>query len=355
MRIRALQQTPTFRGSRPYRCNFQRWSGISQQCSLFKAGQRMVSSSSKNDPFGSMDNSQVAKSGIVEGSEWTAWVRKREIAAGRGPLTGLPRPEYVRPTEEEMLDWRKTLYRNIIESLMSYPLKPGTPWGFVVYRAAYGPETEAPWKRILEKIQNPDSLRPEHLKGPDRLLPYYKLTVMEDKKRFSGADSHTIREAFLEWVADDLPPRLSEPERYGGVENGKKKILGTNKPEHETVDEKYNHSYYSVPPRWNFCLFVDHQCLRSLDREECPGYLRTDPPVVKMVRSWYDEGRCEEIAEGWEDGETDDPFQDVGWMYIFADSHVGWYDLLVSPQEWDENAIYRRPEKNRPTSDHYSF
>lgn len=49
------------------------------------------------------------------------------------------------------------------------------------------------------------------------LFPRHKLTIIEDKETLAGADAYTVRHAFRVWIADDLAPRLHDPEQYGGV------------------------------------------------------------------------------------------------------------------------------------------
>lgn len=55
--------------------------------------------------------------------------------------------------------------------------------------------------------------------GARKIGPQFELTIMEDEKRFAGADSHSIREAFREWVADNLPPWVLNPHTEGGIDN----------------------------------------------------------------------------------------------------------------------------------------
>lgn len=206
---------------------------------------------------------------------------------------------------------------------------PGAPWGFVVYRTVYGKQSDEAWARMLDEIRKSvaHALALENCKEPEKLVESFELTVMSDAKRFEGADSHTIRQAFREWVADDLPPRLSDLDYFGGVDNVRKMFLGPH------IHDRYP----PVTPRWNFCLFVDETCLRSLDCSKSHG------AAVKIVNLHFDDGRCENIAEGWEDGETDDPCEEAGWMYTFVSEYVEWYDRLVYDDWYDP--WYRRPEK----------
>ncbi|KAH6638506.1 hypothetical protein C7974DRAFT_161761 [Boeremia exigua] len=224
-------------------------------------------------------------------------------------------------------------------------VKPDAPWGFVVYRAVYGKESEEPWKQILGLLRDTVTVpkttqQPFPWLGPIQSDPQFELTVMEDEQRFAGADSHTIREAFREWVAGDLPSRVLNPAIEGGIDNIRAMIRSTAIGEaHEYGHGKPIHPWHIAPPRWSFCVLVDEICLRSLNRADglCP--------VVKMVNLRFPEGRCESIAEGWEDGETEDPQEDVGWMYTYAHSYEVWYQVLSDPSNWDDEVWYMRPEK----------
>jgi hypothetical protein len=263
----------------------------------------------------------------------------------REPLLDLPNHERLPIDMEEAT---KSSHHGLDEELGSYIrspyVKPDAPWGFVVYRAVYGKESDEPWKRMLGLLRDAvaRSLPSNNLKEPVKVDPQFELTVMEDEERFAGADSHTIREAFREWVAEDLPPRWLNPDKEGGIDNIRAMIRSN------TIGEAHEepiHPWHLVPPRWSSCLLVDDICLRSLNRADGFG------PVVKMVNLRSPGGRCESIAEGWEDGETDDPQEDVGWMYTYAHSYEAWYQVLSDPSNWDDEAWYMRPEKEEyPTA-----
>lgn len=278
-------------------------------------------------------------SGIVEDHEYVAYVvAQRKKARNRLEDNKLP-PEWWASKLAESNSWKQS-FDNIKSTLDCWYLNPGAPWGFVVYRTVYGKESDELWTRMLEQIRNAvaETLSLENAREPEKLLQHFELTVMEDEKRFAGADSHSIRQVFHEWVAEDLPPRLREPDKYvilydeGGI----------------------NHPWYFAPPRWNFCLLVDEICLQSMDHPRRRG------TVVKLVHTAFPGGECEDIAEEWEDGETDDPseddiavewedgetddpWEDVGWTYIYASEHVDWYERLQRAHDWHE--WYERPLK----------
>ncbi|KAF2877737.1 hypothetical protein BDV95DRAFT_600438 [Massariosphaeria phaeospora] len=126
---------------------------------------------------------------------------------------------------------------SIQDSLDNYYLRPGGPWGFVVFRTVYGDNSEAPWARFIEHLR--DSIA-EPLLSVQRtdLSTRHELTIIEDEETLAGADSHT----------------------------------------------------------------------------------------------------------GWEDGDTDDGVEEVGWMYTDVVEYVRWYECLIAPHEWRE--FYQRAYKD---------
>lgn len=225
-------------------------------------------------------------------------------------------------------------------------VKPESPWGFLVYRAVYGKESDEPFQRMLsllrKSVTDPKTDRTPSTFRPVKVDPNYELTVIEDEERFAGADTHTIRDAFQEWVAGDLPPRVRHPQFAGGIDNIRAVIKSGWNDSDEYVPDRPIHPSVLAPPRWGFCLLVDDFCLRSLDLT----IRDPDAPMVKLVTLLYSRGRCENIAEGWADGETDDPQEDVGWVYMYANDYESCYAFLHDPGNWDEEALFMRPSKD---------
>ncbi|KAH8702718.1 hypothetical protein GQ44DRAFT_778476 [Phaeosphaeriaceae sp. PMI808] len=163
------------------------------------------------------------------------------------------------PREDLALQWPgNTKEFSDIETSLSNPyLRLGAPWGFVVVRAVYGPSSDALWAQMLERLRSSvaESLA---LYDHNDLLPRYDLTVFEDETTIAGADSYAVRRAFRAWVAEDLPSRLSDKllERLSRTIKVCAKLL-SNEVHHES------HPSGFVPPRWQFCVFVDEDCLRS--------------------------------------------------------------------------------------------
>jgi hypothetical protein len=332
-----------------------RLGGLALHCALPSYGRCTISNASKE---GSNTPAPVTQ----------AWEHKSLIEVSQNKLESIDQNQEADPTvvfpstidscepfldlpnrERPPTDIKEAMeasYHNISEEFeSSHPwlyVKPGAPCGFVVYRAVYGKESDELFKRLLDLLQDTVSefLLPNDLRKPVKSDSHFELTVMEDEGRFADADSHTIRAAFREWVADDLPPRVRYPDREGGIDHIKAMMRSTIREPHEYImNEEPLHPWWEAPPRWCFCLLVDDICLRSLNRPDGHG------AVVKIVNLRYHKGRCESIEEGWEDGETDDLSEDVGWMYVDAYSHKAWYNVLSDSSNWDDEVWYWRPEK----------
>ncbi|KAL4873058.1 hypothetical protein BDV12DRAFT_182681 [Aspergillus spectabilis] len=170
-------------------------------------------------------------------------------------------------------------YSNI-EASLSNP-ENGTTWGFVVYRCTYGNERQ--WQRMVQLIQTEVQ---------------ESLTL---NRRLDLLDGHQA--IFIE---DAAPADLEL------------KIQG-------------------LAPRYNFCLFVDEICLESLD------YMSM--PVVKVLCRFSgvrgENEREYTVYPGYEDGETEEEEEDVGWMYRAVVNYCGIYVRLMEATDWYEE--YVRP------------
>jgi hypothetical protein len=90
--------------------------------------------------------------------------------------------------------------------------------------------------------------------------------------------------SFQEWVANDLPPRVLNPDTEGGIDNIRAMIRSNTIGEaHEYGHEEPLHPWWLAPPRWSYCLLVDDICLRSLNRADGFG------AVVKIVNLRFSE------------------------------------------------------------------
>lgn len=94
----------------------------------------------------------------------------------------------------------------IVEGLCDKALRLGALWGFVVFCTVYGPQSDAPFARIIKKLRDKEELLSDY--SQPYLWPRYELTLIEVENTLQGADSQTVRNAFRTWVANDLTPRF---------------------------------------------------------------------------------------------------------------------------------------------------
>jgi hypothetical protein len=109
----------------------------------------------------------------------------------------------------------------------------------------------------------------------------HEMTIIEDEATLASANSYAARRAFRAWVAADLPQRLRDEclETLGGLAQVHAKLIG---------NDEYNtpntiHPTRIVPPRWQYCIFVDHDCLRSV--EKGPKDPDMQDPALKILTS----------------------------------------------------------------------
>ncbi|KAL2819615.1 hypothetical protein BDW59DRAFT_164942 [Aspergillus cavernicola] len=161
--------------------------------------------------------------------------------------------------------------------------------GFAVYRCSYKDDSQ--WQRMLSLIETQvrESLRCEQWLD---LLPCHRLTILDDVK-FNGATSHEIRDHFQAWVDGELATALKNPVKNPSQQSDKSLFTP------------------SLASRYNFRLFVDDIRLESMDKMTFP--------VVKNLSRLYGSreagDRNYKVQPEYEDGETDEGDEQVGWMY----------------------------------------
>jgi hypothetical protein len=254
--------------------------------------------------------------------------------------------EVLRRLQEEMAlqgPRDPTQYHRTEASLAHPYLRPDTKWGFVIVRAVYGPSSDAPWAQLLELFRASVS---ETLRLEDQLelLPRHEITIIEDEATLAGTDSYAARRAFRAWVAADLPQRLRDDclEELGGLSQVRDKLLSNDA--HNAPNT--THPASIVPPRWQYCIFVDQDCLRSV--EKGPEDPKLKDPALKILTTDWElqevEVPTEEFTRDWDGGETDDGAEEVGWMYMDMTDYVAVYDRLTRAYAWQE--YYERPYKS---------
>ncbi|EFQ97702.1 hypothetical protein MGYG_00741 [Nannizzia gypsea CBS 118893] len=217
--------------------------------------------------------------------------------------------------------------KGISLSLGDVTLKQPTSWGFVVYRCSYN--NEDAWQAILQQLRDKIA-RSLELEEREDLLPRHEMILMDDRAKFNGATSHDIRDHFTSWVSDTLPDILVTPPTV---------VTPTTESERQLTPVNHPHSEQSSDfgTRYNFCLFADDICLESIEHMKAP--------VIKLLaRDFGVRGPAERdyiIHPDYEDGETDNEEEDVGWMYLEVLDYVNVYDTLEEDDWWYE--LYRRP------------
>jgi hypothetical protein len=206
-------------------------------------------------------------------------------------------------------------------------------------RTVYGPSSDALWVEMLELLRSNLAVTLAREDQTD-LLPRHELTVIEDEDTLAGADSYAVRRAFRAWVAGDLLRRLRDEqiEKFGGTAQVRAKLLSNDAHQ----EPHSNHPAALLPPRWQFCVFVDGDCLRSLGTS-CNA---RDPALKILTTDWVPDrlsAATEDFTMDWDGGETDHEFEEVGWMYMDMSDYVPVYDRLVTPFLWHE--FYQRPYK----------
>ncbi|KAL2801093.1 hypothetical protein BJX66DRAFT_331278 [Aspergillus keveii] len=206
-------------------------------------------------------------------------------------------------------------YSSVEASL--YNPENGTTWGFAVYRCTYG-NNERRWQRMVQLIQTEVQASLTLNRRLDLMAGRHQAIFIEDAARLNGATSHIVRDHFQSWVENQL-----------GAQNGG---AGCESPAAD-LELKVR----GLAPRYNFCLFVDEICLESLD------YMSM--PVVKVLCRFSgvrgENEREYTIYPGYEDGETEEDEEDVGWMYREVVDYCGIYVRLMEATDWYEE--YVRP------------
>jgi hypothetical protein len=230
-------------------------------------------------------------------------------------------------------------YHQIEDNLALSPFRLDTKWGFVIVRAVYGLSSDAAWAQMAELLRAEVS---ESLTEADQLelLSRHEMTIIEDEATLASADSYAARRAFRAWVADDLPQRLRDDylEDLGGLTQVREQLLSN-------TTHNATHPASTMPPRWRYCIFVDQDCLRSLEGGSEEPELKD--PALKLLSADWDREEAgvptEEFTTDWDGGETDDDHEDVGWMYFDMTDYAAKYTQLTSAFGWEE--YYERPQK----------
>ncbi|KAL3454343.1 hypothetical protein BJX65DRAFT_260367 [Aspergillus insuetus] len=198
-------------------------------------------------------------------------------------------------------------------------------WGFAIYRTTY--EDDKLWGDFMTSLYYHAEESLEECGRRERLDPFFKCPVIQDKPTLNRASRGTVRSHFHAWIRD-----VSDARDGPGAEAALK--IGA--------------------PQYAYCLIVDEV---SLARYEAA---RGDPlkcgkvPVTLLPAHWdleeYD-GRWVPDVDDDEEGEyqfpeiegTTNPFAD--WMLLEQECIAWVYDQLIVEDWYD---IYVRPPRVYP-------
>lgn len=180
--------------------------------------------------------------------------------------------EEVEPDPERYRRWRTQPWfdqDSMASNFLRESCNQSWPWGFVIYRTVYTPESDAQWSAALDKfdryIYDEVSAEVEKTRQPRDPYPAklvregYRNVIFSDKDRFNGASIQQIREHFNQW-----------------------------KESHGYERDVTNPSELS---RFNMCLMVDEKALSSLVASVAPGQQRG---YCIMVDPYYHDGELYE-------------------------------------------------------------
>lgn len=238
-------------------------------------------------------------------------------------VSGLVGPQFRQISGHRIMEEKRGLSQiDDPKGIIRGDLKSHFPWGWVVYRTSYSDE-EA-WQKMLN-ILHEDVIDSLQLYKRMDLLPFHEMIIMEDKAKFEGTTSHDIRDHFTAWVADTVEPKM---------------ITALSESEMKQLRDPYKEDpgpEWTMGTRYNFCLFIDDICLESMEH--------MSNPVVKMLAKNFGarkpEHRNYAVYPGWEDGESEESDEEVGWMYTWVMENVSNYDKMMRTEVWYDE--YRRP------------
>lgn len=179
-------------------------------------------------------------------------------------------------------------------------------WGFVIYRTAYGPTTDASWQLLLAAIhsnvrasvldnrthnpnENPPRFDDEETRLSEEFLALFKLKLKEDQSMLDGASMDRVRE-----VINETDPPTGEVDGAG-------RVLG-------------------ISIRDDVFLYVDDQVLDTIETADASSGV-----WVKAVELGYEPQRHQGNARVG-------PQAYWGYMKLYIDSLLQlWQDLEGRP------------------------
>ncbi|KAG9761693.1 hypothetical protein KCU73_g2261, partial [Aureobasidium melanogenum] len=201
-------------------------------------------------------------------------------------------------------------------------------WGFVIYRCTYASDED--WDLCMRHLYKEVRESMDFYNGHDLLdEECFRLTVIEDKSKFDGASTSTVRKHFQEWCAQALHR-----------EQGSEAEIGSRR-------QKPVPWFGSLAVRYRFCLQIDAASLKSIVNNEDEPWVNlinndhvmaAQPCNDTSTKATVDEDNVGEFAD--DEDEEYPPLegnreQDVGWMQVYTGTLMPtFYSYLWDPNAW---------------------
>ncbi|KAM3529051.1 hypothetical protein NHJ13051_002065 [Beauveria bassiana] len=201
-------------------------------------------------------------------------------------------------------------------------------WGFVIFRTAYGGDSDEKFARLLEALNTKAKETLERYERMD-LAPLMEFLVVEDRAKLESVTTYEVREQFAQWAVD-----------RGVVLNNPLDSLAGG----------YGTTMGGGNMRYEFCLLADWRSLNSTVATPRPesyntymvpfigvvqlGYI-SEEQELGLRNDWDEDGNLETERVAIE-GNTED---DVGWYYLPLADVVGDYDSIYHLEGVMERAL----------------
>lgn len=226
-------------------------------------------------------------------------------------------PEFADSSDERRARWiQQDWYRDRERISVNFMRGVKWPWGFIIYRTVYTPESDQVWSACLDKIE--ESVRrgiDVHGKEyadqtPERILKEtFQNVILEDRERWDGASLEQIRADFI--------THLESIGSYVGQENA----------------------------RSTACLFIDETCLQSIrntfDQPENNRGSRAPKGFMGIIDPHYAEGQsyCNMQYRGFMRVEIDSLYELVARQLPYCAMHDICPTMHLRPRVIDPTKI----------------
>ncbi|KAM3506109.1 hypothetical protein MY10362_002553 [Beauveria mimosiformis] len=215
-------------------------------------------------------------------------------------------------------------------------------WGFVIFRTAYGGDSDEKFARLLEAL---NTRAKESLETYERmdLAPLMEFLVVQDREKLESVTTYEVREQFAQWAVDRgivlNNPLDWQAGGYGTLTGGGNMRSAGG---YGTLTGGGN-------MRYEFCLLADWRSINSTMATPRPesynsymvpfigvvqmGYM-SEEQELGLRNDWDEDGNasCEQVAI---EGNTED---NVGWYHLPLADVVGDYDNVYTLEGGMERA-----------------